>query len=69
MKVNYNGFWKILINKNINKKDLVEKVSLVPATIAKMSKDEFVSMEILYRIFISLGTDFGEIILLVEEKK
>lgn len=69
MKVNYNGFWKILINKNINKKDLAEKVSLVPATIAKMSKDEFVSMEILYRIFISLGTDFGEIILLVEEKK
>lgn len=65
MKVNYNGFWKILINK----KNLAEKVSLVPATIAKMSKDEFVSMEILYRIFISLGTDFGEIILLVEEKK
>ncbi|BBU33733.1 helix-turn-helix domain-containing protein [Veillonella nakazawae] len=69
MKVNCNGFWKILINKNINKQDLAEKVSLVPATIAKMSKDEFVSMEILYRIFISLGTDFGEIILIVEEKK
>lgn len=69
MKVNCNGFWKILINKNINKQDLAEKVSLVPATIAKMSKDEFVSMEILYRIFISLGTDFGEIILIMEEKK
>ena len=69
MKVNCNGFWKILINKNIHKKDLTEKVSLVPATIAKMSKDEFVSMEILYRIFISLGTDFSEIILIVEEKK
>ena len=60
---------KILINKNINKKDLAEKVSLVPATIAKISKDEFVSIKILYRIFISLRTDFGEIILLVEEKK
>lgn len=69
MKANYNGFWKILIDKNINKKGLAEKVSLVPATIAKKSKDEFVSMEILYRIFISLGTDFGEMILLVEEKK
>ena len=41
----------------------------MPATIAKMSKDEFVGIEILYRIFISLGTNFGEIILLVEEKK
>lgn len=69
MKVNYNGLWKILIDKNMNKKDLAEKVSLAPATIAKMSKGEFVSMEILYRICISLGTNFGEIISIVEEKK
>lgn len=33
----------------MNKKDLAEKVSLTPATIAKMGKGEFVSMEILYR--------------------
>lgn len=68
MKINYNGLWKILIDKNMNKKDLQKKVEIAPATIAKMGKGEFVSMEILYRICISLETNFGELISIVEEK-
>ena len=62
MKINYNGLWKLLIDKNMNKRDLQEKVGIAPATIAKMGKGEFVSMEILYRICIELDTDFGELI-------
>lgn len=58
MKVNY----KLLIDKNMNKKDLQETVGIAPATIAKMGKGEFVSMEILYRICIELNADFGELI-------
>lgn len=50
MKVNYNGLWKSMIDKNMNKKDLQEKVGIASATIAKMGKGDFVSMEILYRI-------------------
>lgn len=69
MKINYNGLWKLLIDKNMNKKDLQEKVGIAPATIEKMGKGEFVSMEILYRICISLETNFGEIISVVEENK
>ena len=67
MKINYNGLWKLLIDKNMNKKDLQEKVGIAPATIAKMGKGEFVSMEILHRICISLDTDFGELISIAEE--
>lgn len=62
MKVNYNGLWKLLIDKNMNKKGLQETVGIAPATIAKMGKGEFVSMEILYRICIELNADFGELI-------
>lgn len=69
MKVNYNGLWKLLIDKNMNKKDLQEKVGIAPATIAKMGKGEFVSLEILYRICISLGANFGELISIEDEKK
>lgn len=69
MKINYNGLWKLLIDKNMNKKDLQEKVGIAPATIAKMGKGEFVSMEILYRICISLDTDFEELISIAEENK
>lgn len=62
MKVNYNGLWKILIDKNMNKKDLSQKVGLAPATISKMGKGEFVSMDVLYRIGQSLDVDFGDMV-------
>ena len=65
MKVSYNGLWKILIDKNMNKKDLAEKVSLAPATIAKMGRGEFVSMEILYRIGKKLNVDFADMVSIV----
>lgn len=67
MKINYNGLWKVLIDKNMNKKDLMEKVGLSPATVAKMTKGEFVSMQVLYRICKSLDVDFKDIIAM--EKK
>mgnify|MGYP000968690192 CR=1 FL=1 len=62
MKINYNGLWKILIDKNMNKKDLTERVGLAPATVSKMGKGEFVSMEVLYRIANELNVDFGDMI-------
>ena len=46
MKVSYNGFWKVLIDKNMNKKDLANACKLSPATISKMGKEEFVSMDV-----------------------
>ena len=46
MKVSYNGFWKVLIDKNMNKKDLANACELSPATISKMGKGEFVSMDV-----------------------
>jgi len=46
----------------MNKKDLQETVGIAPATIGKMGKGEFVSMEIQYKICIELNADFGELI-------
>ncbi|GEQ61679.1 helix-turn-helix domain-containing protein [Vagococcus lutrae] len=62
MKINYNGLWKILIDKNMNKKDLTERVGLAPATVSKMGKGELVSMEVLYRIANELDVDFGDMV-------
>ncbi len=62
MKVSYNGLWKLLIDKNMNKKDLAEIVSLSPSTISKMGRGEFVSMEVLYRIAKELDVDFGDLV-------
>lgn len=62
MKVTYNGLWKILIDKNMNKKELSEKVGLAPATVSKMGKGELVSMDVLYRIGKALDVDFGDMV-------
>lgn len=46
-----------------------KEVGIAPETIAKMVKGEFVSMEILYRVCISLGANFGGLISIEGEKK
>lgn len=66
MKVSYNGLWKILIDKGMNKKDLKEKVGISPGTVAKMGRGELVSMEILYRIGKELDVDFGDMVNIVK---
>ena len=50
MKVSYNGLWKLLIDKNMQKKDLIEELSLSSTTVAKMGKGEKVSMDVLEKI-------------------
>ncbi len=62
MSLSYNGLWKLLIDKNMNKTDLMNKVGLSSGTIAKMSKGESVSMSVLEKICDQLDCDFGDII-------
>ena len=69
MKASYNGLWKILIDKNMNKKDLAKACELSPATISKMGRGEFVSMEVLYRIGTKLNIDFGDMVSIIKHEK
>lgn len=61
MKANYNKLWKLLIDKKMNKTTLQERVGMSPNTLAKMSKDENVSMDVLLRICEVLQCDIGDI--------
>lgn len=47
MAISYNGLWKLLIDKGMNKGDLQEAVGISSSTMAKMTKGEAVSMSIL----------------------
>ena len=60
MAVSYNGLWKILIDKNLQKKDLTEELNISSATIAKMGKGEQVSMDVLERICTYLDCNIWE---------
>ena len=60
--INYNNLWKILIDKNLKKVDLQNELHISPTTIAKMSKGQMVSMEIICKIAIYLNVDVGDIV-------
>ena len=62
MVVSYNGLWKLLIDKNMKRMDLVNRVGISSSTLAKMGKGEPVSLEVLGKICEKLDCDFGDII-------
>lgn len=68
MAVLYNGLWKILIDKNLQKKDLTEELNISSATIAKMGKGEQVSMDVLERICTYLDCNIGDIMSFEKEE-
>lgn len=61
MAISYNGLWKLLIDKNMYKKDLTEKLGISSATIAKMGKGESVSVEVLQKICEYMDCNIGDI--------
>lgn len=61
MAVSYNGLWKMLIDKNMYKKDLTAKLGISSATLAKMGRGENVSMDILEKICGYMDCNLGDI--------
>ena len=47
MAISYNGLWKLLIDKNKKKTDLIEDIGISSSTLAKMSKGDEVSISVL----------------------
>lgn len=62
MSLSYNGLWKLLIDNNMNKMDLMKDVGISSGTVAKMTKGEPVSMSILEKICDQLDCDFGDLV-------
>lgn len=62
MKLSYNRLWKLLIDKKMNKTDLRLAIGASSATMAKLSKNEEVSMDVLTRICAILECNLGDIV-------
>ena len=62
MPVSYDKLWKLLIDKKMNRTDLKEIAGISFNVLAKMGKGEFISMESLYKICLSLNCNIGDII-------
>ena len=60
--MNYNKLWKLLIDKNMLKKDLREKAGLSTNVIAKMGKGRDVSTQVLRKICEVLDCQIEDIV-------
>ena len=67
MAVCYNKLWKLLIDRKMKKKDLIQQTGISRTTIAKMGRDENVSTDVLSKICGALSVDIGEIMEMIPE--
>lgn len=69
MSISYKKLWKLLIDKDMKKKDLQSKAGISWSSVTKLSKGETVSMEVLMKVCCALNCDIGDIMELLPEEK
>ncbi|WP_418790952.1 helix-turn-helix domain-containing protein [Phosphitispora sp. TUW77] len=69
MVVNYKKLWKLLIDKNLMKKDLREMAGISTNAMAKMGKGEDVSTQVLRKICHALDCKIEDVIEIAPEDK
>ncbi len=67
MTVSYNKLWKLMIDKGLKKSDLRSMTGIGTNTLAKLSKNQPVSMEVLMKLCENLDCDISEICEFVKE--
>jgi DNA-binding Xre family transcriptional regulator len=69
MKISYKKLWKLLIDREMMKKELAEQVGISTASIAKLGKNQNVNTEILLKICIALKCDVSDIMEVVPDEE
>jgi DNA-binding Xre family transcriptional regulator len=69
LKVSYKKLWKLLIDKEINKRQLAQLANISGSTLTKLAKGESVNMEILVRICAALECDLHDIVEIIPESE
>lgn len=60
--INYDKLWKLMIDKKINKSQLIEKAKITTNAMAKLGKNESVQVDVLSKICCALGCNIENII-------
>ncbi|SFE64984.1 helix-turn-helix domain-containing protein [Peptostreptococcus sp. D1] len=67
MKFSYKSLWKLLIDKNMTNKELMDRVNMINSTLHKLRNDKNVKTDVLLRICTELNCDVSNIVVCVEE--
>ena len=68
IRYNYNGLWKLLIDKKLKKKDLIEGTGISSSTIAKITSEKPVNLEVIGKICVYLSCNVSDILSLEYEQ-
>lgn len=60
--VSYIRLWKLLLDKRLKRTDLKILAGISSSTLAKLGKNEYVSMEIVERICCALDCDISDVV-------
>ena len=71
MAISYKKLWKLLIDRDMKKKELMAISGVSQSSVTKMGKNENVNTEVLVRICLALNCDIGDIteIVLIESQE
>lgn len=61
MHISYKKLWKLLIDRDLKKKDLCELAGISSASMAKLGKNENINTSIIVRICEALNCDTSDI--------
>ncbi len=67
MGVSYNKLWKLLIDRNMSKADLRKALGVAASTFSRMNKGEYISLEVLAKICITLGCKIDDVIEIIND--
>ena len=68
MAISYKRLWKLLIDRDLKKKDLPFLAGISSASVTKLGKNENVNTEILEKICRALDCDISDIMEMTEDK-
>lgn len=69
MAISYKKLWKLLIDRDMKKKDLQKLAGVSSASITKLGKNENVNMQIIEKICVALKCDIPDILELTDDTK
>jgi DNA-binding Xre family transcriptional regulator len=68
MAVSYNRLWKLLIDKNMKKMEMQNATGISGNILARMGKNQYVSMETVEKICKTLGCSIDEMMEFTEDE-
>ena len=68
MIISYKKLWKLLIDRDLKKKDLREMAGISPSTIAKLGRNENINTEVIIKICKALDCNISDIMEIVRDE-